>query len=120
MPHKIAGAGSYVEEVQSAGLGEHDQALGDLERAYQERSTVIAYLQIDPRLAPLRSEPRFICPGKTTGGSTIRDRCSATAPEQTSMREADFPSTLRFVVFGAGTVVFLIRVRSASRKALIL
>ena len=42
------------------GLGERDLALRSLERAYQERSTVLAYLLIDPRLAPLRADPRFL------------------------------------------------------------
>ena len=31
-----------------------------LERAYEERSTVLAYLLIDPRLAPLRDDSRFL------------------------------------------------------------
>jgi len=39
---------------------ERDLALRSLERAYEERSTVLAYLLIDPRLAPLRSDARFL------------------------------------------------------------
>jgi len=31
-----------------------------LERAYEERSTVLAYLLIDPRLAPLRDDSRCL------------------------------------------------------------
>jgi TolB-like protein len=42
-----------------AGLGERDRAFEWLERAYQERSTVLAYLRLDPRLSPLRSDPRY-------------------------------------------------------------
>ena len=50
---------AYWFALLHAGLGEHDQALTSLERAYQERSTVLAYLRIDPRLAPLHALPRF-------------------------------------------------------------
>lgn len=50
------------------GLGEHDQALTSLERAYQERSTVLAYLRIDPSLAPLHALPRFQALVKRLGG----------------------------------------------------
>ena len=50
---------SYYFAVVHAGLGQRDEALRYLERAYEERSTVLAYLTIDPRLAPLRDDPRF-------------------------------------------------------------
>ena len=51
---------SYWLAVVYTGLGERDLALRSLERAYEERSTVLAYLLIDPRLAPLRSDARFL------------------------------------------------------------
>jgi tetratricopeptide (TPR) repeat protein len=51
---------SYYFALVHAGLGEKTEALDWLERAYQERSTILAYLQIDPRLTPLRSDPRFL------------------------------------------------------------
>jgi tetratricopeptide (TPR) repeat protein len=50
---------AYWVALVHAGLGERDQALRYLERAFEERSTVLAYLLIDPRLAALRDEPRF-------------------------------------------------------------
>ena len=50
---------SYYFALVHAGLGQRSEALRDLERAYEERSTVLAYLMIDPRLAPLRDDPRF-------------------------------------------------------------
>jgi hypothetical protein len=57
-------AGSYVPSyyfaLVHAGLRQRDQALRYLERAYEERSTVLAYLLIDPRLARLRDDPRFL------------------------------------------------------------
>jgi len=50
---------SYYFALVYTGLGEEDRAFEWLERAYQERSTVLAYLRLDPRLAPLRSDPRY-------------------------------------------------------------
>jgi hypothetical protein len=51
---------SYYFALVYTGLGQRDQALRQLERAYEERSTVVAYLRVDPRLAPLRDDPRFL------------------------------------------------------------
>jgi eukaryotic-like serine/threonine-protein kinase len=50
---------AYYFALVYTGLGERDQAFRYLERAYEERSTVLAYLLIDPRLAPLRNDSRF-------------------------------------------------------------
>jgi len=41
------------------GLGENDEALAELERAYQERAYRILRLDVDARWDPLRGEPRF-------------------------------------------------------------
>jgi TolB-like protein/DNA-binding winged helix-turn-helix (wHTH) protein/Flp pilus assembly protein TadD len=41
------------------GLGLKDQAFASLEQAYRERSDMLIYLNVDPRLDPLRSDPRF-------------------------------------------------------------
>jgi tetratricopeptide (TPR) repeat protein len=41
-------------------LGETAQALDWLEQAYAERTHRMAFLRVDPRLDPLRGEPRFI------------------------------------------------------------
>jgi eukaryotic-like serine/threonine-protein kinase len=69
---RTAGAKSYVPSYFFAlvytGLGERDQALRYLERAYEERSTVLAYLLIDPRLAPLRGDSRFLALARRLGG----------------------------------------------------
>jgi serine/threonine-protein kinase len=59
---------AYWFALVYAGLGERDKALRYLERAYEERSTVLAYLLIDPRLAPLRGEPRFLALAERLGG----------------------------------------------------
>jgi len=40
-------------------LGDNDRAIEWLERAYEERSDHVPYLQANPRLDPLRSDPRF-------------------------------------------------------------
>jgi tetratricopeptide (TPR) repeat protein len=51
---------SYEVAIVYAGLDRRDEALTWLERAYEERdSTWLVDMGIDPRLVPLRSEPRF-------------------------------------------------------------
>ena len=50
---------SYYFALIHTALGEKDQAFEWLERSYQERSTLLAYLRLDPRFAPLRSDPRY-------------------------------------------------------------
>ncbi len=42
-----------------AGLGDNDQAFAWLEKSYQERRDRIVWLNVDPLLEPLRSDPRF-------------------------------------------------------------
>jgi hypothetical protein len=42
-----------------AALGENERALAWLERGYEERSHSIAFLRVDPFLAPLRRDPGF-------------------------------------------------------------
>jgi len=49
----------YMVAVVSAGLGEKDRAIDYLERAYDKHSLGPAWLRFDPRLDPLRAEPRF-------------------------------------------------------------
>jgi serine/threonine-protein kinase len=69
---RAADARSYVPAYYFAlvhtGLGERDQALRYLERAYEERSTVLAYLLIDPRLATLRDDARFLALARRLDG----------------------------------------------------
>jgi TolB-like protein/Flp pilus assembly protein TadD len=41
------------------GLGEHDEALEWLEKAYEERNSWMPFIGGEPRLDPLRADPRF-------------------------------------------------------------
>ena len=49
----------YDVALVYAGLGDKDQALDWLQRAYQERSSLLVFALREPRLALLRTEPRF-------------------------------------------------------------
>ena len=51
---------AYDRAMIYLGLNQIDPAIEWLQRAYQERSSWISYLNVEPRLAPLRSDPRFI------------------------------------------------------------
>ena len=50
----------YNFAVIYVGLGEKEKALAALERAFQERSTLLPYSKMDPRFDPIRSDVRFI------------------------------------------------------------
>lgn len=53
----------YLPPVQRAfihiGIGEYDEAFKLLEQAYEENSWFLAFIQVEPWLDPLRSDPRF-------------------------------------------------------------
>src|SRR5437870_9605824 len=50
---------SYHVAMIYLGLKEKDQAFEWLENAYRERSDLLVYLKVEPRLDSLRSDPRF-------------------------------------------------------------
>ena len=50
---------AYLFALIYAGLGEKDQALDSLEKAFEERAEFLVYLNVDSRLQGLRSDPRF-------------------------------------------------------------
>jgi TolB-like protein/DNA-binding winged helix-turn-helix (wHTH) protein/Tfp pilus assembly protein PilF len=50
---------SFPRALICAGLGEDDRALEWLERAFQEHSSGMVTLKVDPRLDPLRQDARF-------------------------------------------------------------
>ncbi len=43
----------------NAQIGDEDEAFEYLEKSYQQREWALAYLQVEPRLDPLRDDPRF-------------------------------------------------------------
>ncbi|MEO6051350.1 MAG: protein kinase [Pyrinomonadaceae bacterium] len=49
----------YVVATFYVRLGEHDKALDILEKSYEVRSFDLVQLKVDPRLDPLRDDPRF-------------------------------------------------------------
>ncbi|MFL6254830.1 MAG: tetratricopeptide repeat protein, partial [Pyrinomonadaceae bacterium] len=50
---------SYNRAVVHVGLGEKEQALSALEQSVQSRDVWLVWLAVNPRLDPLRGEPRF-------------------------------------------------------------
>ncbi len=50
---------AYHVAVIHAALGDTDEAFDRLEGAFEERSPWIGYMKVDPRVDPLRSDPRF-------------------------------------------------------------
>jgi serine/threonine-protein kinase len=50
---------AYQVALVLVGLKRNDEALDWLERTYRERSTLLSYIDRDPRLDPLRTSPRF-------------------------------------------------------------
>ncbi len=50
---------SYVVATYHTELGEKDEAIALLNKAYEEREFFITLLKVDPRLDPLREDPRF-------------------------------------------------------------
>jgi tetratricopeptide (TPR) repeat protein len=54
---------SYISPYWSAiiyvGLGDKEQAFAWLEKAFQDRSSLLIWLKVEPLFDPLREEPRF-------------------------------------------------------------
>jgi len=49
----------YTIATVYAAMGDKDQALAQLEQAYQDRSQWFAFIKVDPEMDSLRSDPRF-------------------------------------------------------------
>jgi serine/threonine protein kinase/tetratricopeptide (TPR) repeat protein len=66
-----ARAGEYVSHyalaVIQAGLGDDDQAIAELEKAYIERAPAIFVMKLEPAFARLRSDPRFAAVARKVG-----------------------------------------------------
>lgn len=56
-PHYLS---SYHVAAVYAGLGDHERSLGWLKRAYEERSSWLPWLNVDPKFDGLRGEPQFV------------------------------------------------------------
>jgi tetratricopeptide (TPR) repeat protein len=50
---------AYAIALVYTGLGENDHAISWLQRAFDDRSTSMVYLKLDPELVSLHSDPRF-------------------------------------------------------------
>src|SRR5262249_40031132 len=50
---------SYQMAAIYAALGEKEAAFEALQKSLEERADRLAYLKVDPRLKPLRNDPRF-------------------------------------------------------------
>ena len=50
---------AYAIALVYAGFGDNDHALVWLEKAYEDRSTSMVFLKLDPELSTLHSDPRF-------------------------------------------------------------
>lgn len=55
---------AYAIALIYAGLGDREHVFEWLEKSYQDRSTSMAYLKVDPILKDYRSDPRFIALSK--------------------------------------------------------
>ena len=51
--------GSYVQATLLVILHENDQAIALLNKAYEDREAFVAQMNVDPRLDPIRGDPRF-------------------------------------------------------------
>jgi serine/threonine-protein kinase len=56
---KHSHVGAYDIAIIQVGLGDKDQALAWLEKAYEDRTFFMVDLKVEPELDPLRSDPRF-------------------------------------------------------------
>ena len=66
-----ARAGEYVSHYAlaliQAGLGDDDQALAELEKAYFERAPALFVMKLEPAFSRLRSDPRFVAVARKVG-----------------------------------------------------
>jgi hypothetical protein len=56
---KIRYVPAYAIATIYAALGERDHVFEWLQKGYEDRSTSMAYLKVDPNLSEYRSDPRF-------------------------------------------------------------
>lgn len=62
---------SYYPAMIYAGLGQKDPAFQWLEKAFEERSSSLAFLAVDPMMDSLRSDPRFADLARRVGVNSV-------------------------------------------------
>ena len=77
---------AYHFALVHIGLGQRDEALASLERAYEERSDQLAYLAVEPLLDPVRSHPRFQALQRRLGLPFVVDVIEPTVVSATKIR----------------------------------
>ena len=50
---------NYMDATRLASIGENQRALDALEEAFAQRESFMMFLKVDPRLDPLRDDPRY-------------------------------------------------------------
>ena len=65
---------AYDRAIVHLGLGELDEALASIEQAFDDRSSWLIHLRIDPRLKPLHGRPRFekLVAGRPAGAKSVK------------------------------------------------
>jgi serine/threonine protein kinase/Tfp pilus assembly protein PilF len=58
VPQRMYVSPYFLAEIYT-GLGENEEAFRWLERAYEERANLLVFLKVEPKVDPLRSDPRF-------------------------------------------------------------
>ena len=58
---------TYETAMVHVALGDADAAFDWLDRAYEERAAWLTYLRVDPRLDPIRGDPRFAVFARAVG-----------------------------------------------------
>jgi hypothetical protein len=66
------------------GLGDKEQAFQWLETSFRDRSDLLVYLNVDPRLDPIRSDPRFADLVRRVGIPTPGGATAARSPAEVS------------------------------------
>ena len=57
--HRLPNLEFYTIATFHAALGENDKAFAELNKSYERRENTLVWLIVDPRLDPLRLDPRF-------------------------------------------------------------
>ena len=77
---------AYHFALLHVGLGQRDEAIAALERAYEERSDQLAYLAVEPLLDPVRGDPRFEALRRRLGLPLVVDVMAPTLVAEAKMR----------------------------------